>query len=624
MQFKGNIEETLQRLLSQEDTDGDKKITIEDKGPKAFTIDLLSEDGFAKAYVIKGTYYLSNFLQELALEKALGKTEAIIPLSKIEEAPTARVSRMIKDYFWDDLTRTLDAEGLRKSLGDDKATDATQRLYVPITDAEGVAYYQNIQQQFPNLEVVILPKEITPTYVKSINEKPGVLALALQEGKGVPFVVPGGRFNEMYGWDSYFEGVGLILDGRIDLAKAMVDNFCYQITHYGKILNANRSYYLTRTQPPFLSSFIREVYEAAPSIGKEWLASVLKVAIQEYETVWMQAPRLTENGLNRYYAQGVGIPPETEEGHFDDVLSAFAKSASRTDNEGGLFSIKAYVELYQSGALKEPKLDSYFTHDRSLRESGHDTSWRLDDVCADLNTVDINSLLYKYEIDFAYLIDTYFNGVFEGYQESHWKMVAQQRIERMNMLMWNEERGQYFDYNIQTKEQTHFESASNYIPLWAGIASEKDASQMLQSLMNDLKEKGGVAGTSKKMNDQVLEGAVQRQWDYPNGWAPHQMMIWRGLKNYNFEEALQELIYRWLWMITRNAVDYNGTIPEKYDVVACTHKVYAEYGNVGTEFDYITTSGFGWMNASYQYGLSLLHPDLRNKLDQLIDPDTLF
>ncbi len=624
MQFKGNIEETLQRLLSQEDTDGDKKITIEDKGPKTFTIDLLSEDGFAKAYVIKGTYYLSNFLQELALEKALGKTEAIIPLSKIEEAPTARVSRMIKDYFWDDLTRTLDAEGLRKSLGDDKATDATQRLYVPITDAEGVAYYQNIQQQFPNLEVVILPKEITPTYVKSINEKPGVLALALQEGKGVPFVVPGGRFNEMYGWDSYFEGVGLILDGRIDLAKAMVDNFCYQITHYGKILNANRSYYLTRTQPPFLSSFIREVYEAAPSIGKEWLASVLKVAIQEYETVWMQTPRLTENGLNRYYAQGIGIPPETEEGHFDDVLSAFAKSASRTDNEGNLFSIKAYVEQYQSGALKEPKLDSYFTHDRSLRESGHDTSWRLDDVCADLNTVDINSLLYKYEIDFAYLIDTYFNGVFEGYQESHWKMVAQQRTERMNMLMWNEERGQYFDYNFNAKEQTHFESASNYMPLWAGIVPVKDVQKTVQSLIQDLKEKGGIAGSSRKMNAQVPDDAVQRQWDYPNGWAPHQMMIWRGLKNYNFEEELQELIYRWLWMITRNAVDYNGTIPEKYDVVACTHKVYAEYGNVGTEFDYITTSGFGWMNASYQYGLSLLHPDLRNKLDQLIDPDTLF
>ncbi len=612
MQFKGNIEDTLQRLLVQEDTDGDKKITVEDKGPKAFEIPLENGD----FYTIKGTYHLSNFLQELALEKALGKEEAIIPLSKIEEAPTARVSRMIKDYFWDDLTRTLDAEGLRKSLGDEKAEDATQRLYVPFTDAEGIAYYQSIQDQFPNLEIIILPKAITPEYVKSINEKPGVLALALENNKGVPFVVPGGRFNEMYGWDSYFEGVGLILDGRMDLAKAMVDNFCYQITHYGKILNANRSYYLTRTQPPFLSSFIREVYEADPSLGKDWLASVLKVAIQEYESVWMQAPRLTENGLNRYYAQGIGIPPETEDGHFEDVLSAFAKSHSETTGE--------FIRKYQSGEIKEPKLDTYFTHDRSLRESGHDTSWRLDDVCADLNTVDVNSLLYKYEADFGYLIDTYFDGEFEGYRTEYWNTLAKERAERMHALLWNEERGQYFDYNFNKKEQTHFESASNYMPLWAGIAPVKNVQNIVQSLMQDLKEKGGIAGSSKRMNAQVPEDAVQRQWDYPNGWAPHQMMIWRGLKNYNFEAEVQELIYRWLWMITRNAVDYNGTIPEKYDVVACTHKVYAEYGNVGTEFDYITTSGFGWMNASYQYGLSLLTPDLRNKLDLLIDPDTLF
>ena len=613
MNFKGNIENTLQRLLAQEDTDGDKKITVEDKGPKAFEILLDSGD----AYTIKGIYHLSNFLQELALEKALGKSEADIPLAKIEEAPTARISRMIKDYFWDDLTRTLDADGLRKSVGDDKAVDATQRLYVPSTDVEGIAYYQNIQQQFPNLEVVILPKDITPEYVKSINEQPGVLALALENGKGVPFVVPGGRFNEMYGWDSYFEGVGLLLDGRIDLAKAMVDNFCYQITHYGKILNANRSYYLTRTQPPFLSSFIREVYEDDPSIGKEWLASVLKVAIQEYKEVWMEeGQRLTTNGLNRYYAQGIGIPPETEEGHFDDVLSAFAKAHSE--------SLPDFIEKYQSGAIKEPKLDIYFTHDRSLRESGHDTSWRLDDICADLNTVAINSLLYKYESDFAYLIDVYFEGVFDDTDGEFWSSKAQERADRMDALLWNEKEGQYFDYNFQTKEQTYFESASNYFSLWAGIPDKTQAEKMVKSLMSQLKEKGGIAGTSKKMNDQVPEGAVQRQWDYPNGWAPHQMMIWRGLKNYKFETEMQELIYRWLWMITRNAVDYNGTIPEKYDVVACSHKVYAEYGNVGTEFDYITTSGFGWMNASYQYGLSLISPELRKQLDLLIDPDTIF
>jgi alpha,alpha-trehalase len=102
------------------------------------------------------------------------------------------------------------------------------------------------------------------------------------------------------------------------------------------------------------------------------------------------------------------------------------------------------------------------------------------------------------------------------------------------------------------------------------------------------------------------------------------MLIWQGLLNYGFTEDGQRLIYRWLYTITRNAVDYNGTIPEKFDVVKRSHQVFAEYGNVGTEFEYITREGFGWMNASYQVGLSLLDPALKVELAQLSPPEGLF
>ncbi len=613
MQLKVNIESTLNSLLDQEDTDGDKKITIEDQGPKAFEVTLY--DG--SSHLVKGTYQLSNLLQELALEKALGKTEATIPLWKVEEAPSSRYSRMIRDYFWDNLTRTLDREGLAKSVGDDKAIGGSQRIYVPATDKEGQRYYQDLKSDFPQLEVILLPENITPQYVKSINEKPGVLALAIQNNQGVPFVVPGGRFNEMYGWDSYFEGIGLLLDKRVDLAKAMIDNFCYQITYYGKILNANRSYYLTRTQPPFLTSFIRETFEADPAIGLPWLQHVLQIAIKEYRSVWMvKGERLTATGLNRYFAQGIGIPPETEEGHFDEVLHAYAKKHE--------CSIPDFIKDYQSGTIQDTNLDNYFIHDRSLRESGHDTSWRLDNCCAYLNAVDLNSLLYKYEVDIAYLIKTYFNDDLGGETSSVWMNKAENRKELMNTYCWNQEAGQFFDYNFALAKQTHFESASNYLPLWVGLCTKEQALNMTKTLLAQLKEKGGVAGTSLAMHKKFGKNAVQRQWDYPNGWAPHQMLIWRGLLAYGFNDQAQELIYRWLWMIIKNAVNYNGTIPEKYDVVACTHKVYVEYGNVGTKFDYITTSGFGWMNASYQLGLSLLNASFRERLDDLIDPDSIF
>ncbi len=618
MIFKLPIEETLNKLLLQEDTDKDKKITKEDKGPKNFTIS--SEDG--KDYEVKGTYFLSNLLQELALEKKLGKSEAIIPLYKIEEAPSSRISRMIKDYFWDDLTRTIDEKGLNAILSDDKTSGGIQRLYVPHDDEIGKAYFKNIQKQEGNVKVEILPKNITPEYVKSINTKPGILALMLENDKGVPFVVPGGRFNEMYGWDSYFEGVGLLLDGRLDLAKAMVDNFCYQIKYYGKILNANRSYYLTRTQPPFLSSFIREVYEADTSIGLDWLSSVLKIAILEYNSVWMlPEKRLTSNGLNRYLAEGIGIPPETEPGHFDKVLAEYAEKYK--------LSVMEFEEKYASGKLTDKDLDTYFIHDRSLRESGHDTSWRLDDCCADLNTVDLNSLLYKYETDFAHLISAYFNGELADGKGAKttagfWSKRAEERKKLMDSFLWDPDKKTFFDYNIVFGERTNFESATNFYPLWVQSCSKEQADLLVKKLCKAFKAKGGILATTKAAVEKLAMGKEQKQWDYPNGWAPHQMLIWKGLLNYGFEKVAHEFIYRWLWMITRNAVDYNGTIPEKYDVVACTHKVYAEYGNVGTEFAYITTSGFGWMNASYQYGLSLLPKNLIISLDKLEDPDTLF
>jgi len=615
MKFYLNIKQTLETLLLQEDTDGDKKITKEDKGPKAFA--LTSTDG--TSYTIKGTYHLSNLLQELALAKNKGLTEAEIPLSKIDEQPTDRISRMIREVFWDDLTRTIDEKGIAKIVGDDKAETSINRVYVRHTDPRAYEYYKKLEKKY-NLEVLSLPENITPEYVKSINNQPGILSLKLKNETGVPFVVPGGRFNEMYGWDSYFEGVGLLLDDRLDLAKAMVDNFCYQIEHYGKILNANRTYYLTRTQPPFLSSFIREVYEHDGSISKDWLKEVLEVAIKEYESVWMvEGKRLTQNGLNRYYAEGLGIPPETEEGHFKEVLEEFANKHQ--------MPVDIIVDEYQSGGIKDSELDRYFLHDRSVRESGHDTTYRLDNCCADLNTVDLNSLLYNYETDFEYLIDTYFHGQLNDSEEGssvYWQQQATKRKLLINEFLWNPSKGMYSDFDIKKDSLTHYESASNFYPLWANLCTQEQAESLAADLMTKFKCKGGISGTSKAMAELVPSHLPQRQWDYPNGWAPHQMMIWRGLQNYGFDKETQELIYRWLWMITINAVNYNGTIPEKYDVVACTHKVYAEYGNVGTEFDYITTSGFGWMNASYQYGLSLLDENLRRKLDELVEPDIIF
>ncbi|MBT8254017.1 MAG: trehalase [Bacteroidia bacterium] len=617
MIFKLTISETLDKLLTQEDTDGDKKITIEDSGPKAFQ--LISETG--QHHWLEGTYHLSNLLQELVIAMNKGETIAQIPLEHLEELPVNRISRMIRDYYWKGLTRTIDAKGVRRLIKDSKNESLASeilRIYVPFQDKKAFDYYKQLEAEYP-IETIGLPEEITPEYVKSINVKPGILALKLEKSEGqitgVPFVVPGGRFNEMYGWDSYFESVGLLIDKKTDLARAMADNFQYEIENYGKILNANRSYYLTRTQPPFYSSLIREVYEH--TADKNWLRSHLKTAIKEYETVWMvKGKRLTENGLNRYLAEGIGIPPECEEGHFDAVLQPFADKYS--------LSISQFIARYDSGDIVEPDLDLYFLHDRSVRESGHDTSYRIDGNCADLNLVELNAMLFKYESDFAELIRVEFNGEFESYTSAYWIEQAENRRKAVNDFLWDAAKGLYFDYDHKNKVGFDFVSATTLTPLWAKMCSPRQADFLVKNALPLLKEKGGIAGCSEESRGKISRMRPQRQWDYPNGWAPHQMMIWKGLLNYGYKSDAQELIYRWLYMITRNAVDYNGTIPEKYDVVDATHKVFAEYGNVGTDFEYITQEGFGWMNASYQYGLSLLEKDLIISLNALTDPEKLF
>ncbi|MFV8377208.1 trehalase family glycosidase [Flavobacterium sp. LB3R33] len=621
MKFVLNIDKVFQELLLQEDTDQDKKITKDDNGPKKF---LLVDEISKQQETIVGTYHLSNLLQELAQLKEANSTLGEVHLSRIQENPVQRISRKIKDDYWEELTRTIDKKGLTQIIEDEKTSSDVATLYVAAKDKQGVAYFQALEKELPNFKVEILPENYSVEYVETLNEKPGILALALEQKiyslQGVPFVVPGGRFNEMYGWDSYFIGVGLLIDGQIGKAIAIAENFKYQIIHYGKILNANRSYYLTRTQPPLYSSLLIEIAKKGmPSL--EWLRSHLETVILEYNTVWMvQGNRLTPTGLNRYKADGIGMPFEVEPGHFDDVLEPYAKKYN--------LPIREFEKQYLQRTLIDDELDIYFVHDRSMRESGHDTTNRLINTCANLNSVDVNSFLYKYEKDVANLIKTYFGNAFQVgnviYTSEEWEQKALFRKDKMNELCWNEDASMYFDYDFVNHKQFPFEAATTFFPLWAGLCDENQAKKLVEIALPQFVKTGGITGSTKASIADAPKEAPQRQWDYPFGWAPHQMLLWEGLINYNYLDKAQEMVYRWLWLITRNAVDYNGTIPEKFDLEISSHKVFAEYGNVGTEFDYIAKEGFGWVNASYQYGLQILNDELKQKLGALISPDDIF
>ncbi len=621
MKFLLHIDKVFRDLLLQEDTDNDKKITKDDNGPKRF---VLVDETTKAEKVIEGTYHLANLLQELAVLKEKKMELAEVDLSRIQEEPVDRISRKIREDYWNELTRTIDKKGLLQILQDEKTTNEIPTLYVSAKDKQGVKYFQDLEKELKNFKVSVLPEGYTEDYVATLNTKPGILALGLEQKlyslQGVPFVVPGGRFNEMYGWDSYFIGVGLLIDKQLDKAMAIADNFKYQIVHYGKILNANRSYYLTRTQPPLYSSLLVDIVKnKIPDLG--WLRGHLETVILEYNTVWMvQGGRLTATGLNRYKSGGVGMPFEVEPGHFDDVLAPYALKYN--------LPIREFEQQYLNRTIVDAELDVYFVHDRSLRESGHDTTNRLIDTCANLNSVDVNSFLYKYEKDIAYMIENFFNASIQIgdliYTSQDWEAKAVARKNRMDALCWNEKLSMYFDYDFINGKQFPFEAATTFFPLWAGLCSEQQAKQLVEVALPQFVKMGGITGSTQASTLNFPIDAPQRQWDYPFGWAPHQMLLWEGLLNYKFFDKAQEMVYRWLWLITKNAVEYNGTIPEKFDLESSSHKVFAEYGNVGTEFDYISKEGFGWVNASYQYGLQILNPYLKEELNKLTLPEDLF
>ncbi|KAF2420150.1 neutral trehalase [Tothia fuscella] len=640
------VDETLQSLLEREDTDKNQQITIEDLGPKVLSLGTAASNGYNRCDV-RGTYRLSNLLQELTLAKDHNRKTIILDEERLTENPVSRFSRSVKDTFWPGLTRRIDGSNIAKVALDPKdwTKDPRPRVYVPRGAPEQYEYYTRIAREQPEvrLDVQWLAGDCDDDeYVRDLNDAPGLLAVAMEEYmdskgekdlRGVPFVVPGGRFNEFYGWDSYMESLGLLINGRIDLVKAMVTNFCFCIQHYGKILNANRTYYLCRSQPPFLTDMALRCYERIKNEdgSDEFLKTAFLAAIKEYYNVWTCEPRLDpESGLSRYRAGGFGVPPETEASHFVHILEPYAEKHGMTFDE--------FVLAYNHHKVSEPDLDSYFLHDRAVRESGHDTSYRLERIAGDLATVDLNSLLYKYETDIAKFIRVHCSDRLEipkewlpkGQAEGHfetsatWDKRARTRRIQIDKYCWNEEKGMYFDYNTLTKTKTNYVSATTFWPLYAGVATPRQASVLIRDALPLLEEFGGIASGTEESRGPVGIDRPSRQWDYPYGWAPQQMLAWIGLRRYGFEEECSRLAYRWLYMLTKAFVDFNGIVVEKYDVTRQIdpHKVEAEYGNQGSDFKGLAREGFGWVNASYVFGLQHVNAHMRRALGACTPWDT--
>lgn len=443
-------------------------------------------------------------------------------------------------------------------------------VYVP-RGADLQLIEEGLRREMPAAGFKTLDIEQLPEDLDSLKEQ-GLLYLPR------PYVVPGGRFNEMYGWDSYFIQVGLLRDDELDLAKDMADNFLYQVENYGKVLNANRTYYLTRSQPPFLTQMILGVYEKTHD--KKWLADAVPT-IEKYYAVWASEPHFTPGtGLSRYFDMGEGPAPE--------VVSAERDAQGRTHYElvkeyFKTHTITAYdVKQYYDRTTDQLTM-LFYKGDRSMRESGFDPSNRFGPFNIDIihyNPVCLNSLLYLMEKQTADILQI----LGRDSDASAWRKKAQDRAQRVNTLMWDQKDGLYYDYDFVNKRVRQYPFLTTFYPLWAGFATKEQAAHVEKNL--SLFERAGGLQTSTYVSG--------NQWDSPFGWAPLQMIAVEGLRRYGYNNDAERISMKFLSLVRREFLR-QGYIVEKYDVVNGGSNVSQNihYGYSANQ------AGFGWTNAVF-------------------------
>jgi hypothetical protein len=343
----------------------------------------------AQADMIKRSLSLAAALAVAALASAAPPPKR----APESELPSPERLAAVRDYIkksWTTLSRSL--RDLPAAARDPKlhlAEGTPWPVYIPPREDQA-AIEAELKRQLSPADFATIAVRPLPPAVDMIREH-GLLYLPR------PYVVPGGRFNEMYGWDSYFIQVGLLRDGEIAAARDMADNFIYEIENYGTLLNANRTYYLTRSQPPFLTRMILGVYEKEHD--RAWLRSTLP-AVEKYYRFWTSDPHLDKStGLSRYYDTGEGPAPEVESDEKD------AAGLSHYDRAREYYKTHE-VPDYDVTRFYDKKADAltglFYKGDRSMRESGFDPSSRYGPFSVDIvhyAPVCLNVLLYQMEKD---------------------------------------------------------------------------------------------------------------------------------------------------------------------------------------------------------------------------------
>jgi alpha,alpha-trehalase len=353
-------------------------------------------------------------------------------------------------------------------------------------------------------------------------------------------------FNEMYYWDTYFMAQGFLGRGanpgseiyRAASAEKLLDGLLgdqmYLFERFGMVPNASRTYLTSRSQPPFMTSLIFDIYDAFhKDLG--WLLPRIALAKREYNSVWMG----------------------TKKPHDHKVFKGLSRNYS-TD----------------------------LTHDQTELESGWDYTPRFSRRALDYLPVDLNALLYRYEMDFARA--AHIAG--DEFEVRAWQRAARKRKKVMTDLMWDRYRGLFYDYDYVQGKRGSVSSLATYYTMWSGLATKQQARAMVRALRR-FEHKGGLATTDDLPLNQRFLGGMPTQWAYPNGWAPLHFLAVRGLERYGYHREARRIALKWL-RTNLGWFNKNGVFLEKYNV--------ADPDKPPAKGVYPAQTGFGWTNAVFE------------------------
>ena len=378
-----------------------------------------------------------------------------------------------------------------------------------------------------------------------------------------PYIVPGGRFGEIYYWDSYFTMLGLEVSGKTDMIENMVKNFAHLIDAIGYIPNGNRTYYIGRSQPPFFSFMVKLL---ADMKGENILIDYLPQLEKEYH-FWMKgADKLNDKTNAAHHC--IRMPDGKIMNRYWDENNTPRPESFREDAELKHFSSQTAENLnrnLRAGAESGWDFSSRWFKDERSFGSIHTT---------DIIPVDLNCLLLHLEQMIAEACRL--RG--QSKESFAYIQLVEKRKEAIHQYCWNDQTGFYFDYDFAEGKQKRSMTIAGVTPLFVKIASAKQAEKVAAVVKEKFLSPGGVVTT---LND------TGQQWDAPNGWAPLQWMTIKGLENYGFDELAKEIALRWI-KLNDDVFHRTGKLMEKYNVM----DTHLEAGGG----EYAGQDGFGWTN----------------------------